>query len=48
LLGAAIQWTGTWLFNSGAMQVFSQPFQFAAGDNTTTQFNIYWSYVNGN
>lgn len=46
--GAAIQWTGTWLHNSGAQQVFSQPFQFAAGDGSTTQFSIYWSYVNGN
>lgn len=44
-LGAAIQWTGTWLHNSGAQQLFTTPFQFAQGDGSTTVFNIYWAYV---
>jgi hypothetical protein len=43
--GAAIQWTGTWLHNSGAQQKFTTPFQFAIGDGATTNFNIYWSYI---
>ena len=43
-LNAAIQWTGQWLHSSLAIQTFSVPFQFAAGDGFTTTFNIYWTY----
>ncbi len=42
---AVIAWTGTWLHNSGALQVFTIPFQFALGDSSTNVFNIYWAFV---
>jgi hypothetical protein len=42
-LGAAVQWTGTWLFNSGAQKVYASPFKFAIGDGSTAVFSIYWT-----
>lgn len=42
---AVVAWTGTWLHNSGATQVFNTPFQFANGNGSRTVFNIYWAYV---
>lgn len=42
--GVKVQWTGTWLHNSGLTRVFSTPFQFGLGDGSTTVFNIYWAF----
>lgn len=43
-LGVAVQWTGTWMFNSGVQKIFSSPFKFAQGNGSTAVFNIYWTF----